>query len=166
MPYTRGEMVPEPASRRSRAQAVHSATGKSAVEDHFAKAQALEPQALEKLKGGDMYEALQLFTQVKKELADAVYAAGPGALNYSMLQEASAATQQNIDFINGFLPYEFLMDPRRRAIEPGGQQPAPKPGASKVTLEAGPRAAVQGGGSDLRLWSSSFHLIAVFAGPR
>mmetsp|Transcript_116312 Transcript_116312/g.324051 ORF Transcript_116312/g.324051 Transcript_116312/m.324051 type:complete len:118 (+) Transcript_116312:80-433(+) len=111
MPYTRGEMIPEPASRRGR-QVAQSSMGKSPVQDHFAKAQEIEPKALEKLKAGDMYEALELFVQVKKELAEAVYAAGPGSLNYSMLVEASAATQQNIDFINTFLPYEFLMQPK------------------------------------------------------
>eukprot|EP00416_Gambierdiscus_australes_P032162 CAMPEP_0171092058 /NCGR_PEP_ID=MMETSP0766_2-20121228/35476_1 /TAXON_ID=439317 /ORGANISM="Gambierdiscus australes, Strain CAWD 149" /LENGTH=146 /DNA_ID=CAMNT_0011550253 /DNA_START=78 /DNA_END=515 /DNA_ORIENTATION=+ len=116
MPYQRGDRVPEPHSRRGRAQVAQRTEGKSAVEEHFGKAQSLEPQALEKLKAGSMYEALELFTQIKKELAEAAYAAGPGSTNYSMLVEASAATQQNIDFINGYLPYEFLMEPNAASV--------------------------------------------------
>mmetsp|Transcript_79552 Transcript_79552/g.192760 ORF Transcript_79552/g.192760 Transcript_79552/m.192760 type:complete len:117 (-) Transcript_79552:91-441(-) len=112
MPYTRGDRIPEPPSRRGKMQVGQRTEGKSVVEDHFSKAQSIEPQALDKLKGGNMYEALELFTEVKKELAEAVYASGPGSPNYSMLMEAAAATQQNIDFINGFLPYEFLMEPK------------------------------------------------------
>mmetsp|Transcript_8116 Transcript_8116/g.25820 ORF Transcript_8116/g.25820 Transcript_8116/m.25820 type:complete len:147 (+) Transcript_8116:3-443(+) len=110
MPYTRGDRIPEPPSRRGRMAVSQRAEGKSAVEDHFAKAQEMEPQALEKLKGGDMYEALKLFVEVKAELAEAVYASGPGSPNYGMLMDAAAATQQNIDFVNGYLPYEFLME--------------------------------------------------------
>uniref|UniRef100_A0A7S4QIA9 KIF-binding protein n=1 Tax=Alexandrium monilatum TaxID=311494 RepID=A0A7S4QIA9_9DINO len=114
MPYTRGDRIPEPASRRGRMQVSQRAEGKSAVEAHFATAQEIEPRALQKLKSGEMHEALELFTQVKKEIAEAVYAAGPGSPNYSMLMEAAAATQQNIDFVQGYLPYEFLMEPKKQ----------------------------------------------------
>mmetsp|Transcript_59367 Transcript_59367/g.158965 ORF Transcript_59367/g.158965 Transcript_59367/m.158965 type:complete len:115 (-) Transcript_59367:115-459(-) len=114
MPYTRGDRIPEPHGRRGRTQMSQRSEGKSVVEDHFGKAQSLEPEAMSKLKAGDMYEALGLCMEVKKELAEAVYASGPGSPNYSMLMEAAAATQQNIDFINTFLPYEFLMESKRK----------------------------------------------------
>eukprot|EP00974_Lingulodinium_polyedra_P032639 3141426-Lingulodinium_polyedra.AAC.1 len=55
------------------------------------------------MKGGDIYEALDLFVQVQKELTEAIYASGPGSANYMlMLMEAHATTQQNIDAINLF----------------------------------------------------------------
>mmetsp|Transcript_14858 Transcript_14858/g.40676 ORF Transcript_14858/g.40676 Transcript_14858/m.40676 type:complete len:115 (-) Transcript_14858:53-397(-) len=114
MPYTRGDRIPEPHSRRGRTQVASRSEGKSPVEDHFGKAQALEPEAMAKLKGGEMYEALNLFMEMKKEIAEAVYASGPGSPNYSMLMEASAAAQQNINFINTYLPYEFLMETKRK----------------------------------------------------
>mmetsp|Transcript_8118 Transcript_8118/g.25822 ORF Transcript_8118/g.25822 Transcript_8118/m.25822 type:complete len:115 (+) Transcript_8118:1-345(+) len=114
MPYTRGDRIPEPPSRRGRVQASQRSDSGSAVEAHFSAAQELEPQALQKLKGGEMHEALDLFMQVKKEISEAVYASGPGSPNYSMLMDTAAATQQNIDFVQGFLPYEFLMEPKKR----------------------------------------------------
>mmetsp|Transcript_3040 Transcript_3040/g.8208 ORF Transcript_3040/g.8208 Transcript_3040/m.8208 type:complete len:115 (-) Transcript_3040:111-455(-) len=114
MPYTRGDRIAEPPSRRGRAVTRGAAEGKSAVESHFAAASELEPQALQKLKAGELYEALGIFMQVKSELAEAVYASGPGSPNYSMLMEAASMVQTNIDFINGYLPYEFLMEPKKR----------------------------------------------------
>ena len=91
MPYTRGDRIPEPHSRRGKVTSAGRADGKSVVEEHFSKAQEIEPQAMEKLRGGDMYEALHLFMEVKKELAEAAYASGPGSPNYSTIVEASAA---------------------------------------------------------------------------
>mmetsp|Transcript_56560 Transcript_56560/g.160531 ORF Transcript_56560/g.160531 Transcript_56560/m.160531 type:complete len:89 (+) Transcript_56560:2-268(+) len=82
------------------------------MEEHFQKAQSIEPQAVDKMKAGEPYEALELFVQVQKELKEAIYASGPGSSNYPMLREALDATKQNIDLINGFLPYEFLLEPK------------------------------------------------------
>uniref|UniRef100_A0A7S2DVX6 Uncharacterized protein n=1 Tax=Alexandrium andersonii TaxID=327968 RepID=A0A7S2DVX6_9DINO len=114
MPYTRGDRIMEPASRRGKMLSAGSGDGKSAVEEHFGRAQELEPQAREKLKGGSLYEALDLLMETKKELAEAVYAAGPGSTNYFMLMDAAAGVQENIDFVQGYLPYEFLMEPKHK----------------------------------------------------
>mmetsp|Transcript_30297 Transcript_30297/g.96861 ORF Transcript_30297/g.96861 Transcript_30297/m.96861 type:complete len:123 (-) Transcript_30297:77-445(-) len=121
MPYSRGDRIPTPPGERMKQMGGRKSdsVAMTPVEKHFAKAQELEPQALEKMRSGESHEALELFNQVKRELTEAIYASGPGSANYPMLKEACAATNENIKAINSFLPFEFLLEPKVSGRRPG-----------------------------------------------
>uniref|UniRef100_A0A7S2D7A3 Uncharacterized protein n=1 Tax=Alexandrium andersonii TaxID=327968 RepID=A0A7S2D7A3_9DINO len=111
MPYQRGDRIMEPAGRRGGHQVSQQPQGKSAVDEHFAKASALEPEAMAKVKAGELSEALGLLSQMKKELDEAAYAAGPGSPNQGWISEAATLVEGNINFCNSYLPYEMLLEP-------------------------------------------------------
>merc|ERR1712113_275619 len=107
MGYRRGDAIARPPSRSEDASSKKEPEAAVGADAHILRAKEIEPQAIAHMKNGELYKALELFADLRLELADALECLGPGSDRTRAIKDAKHACEQNMAFVKSYSPYEF-----------------------------------------------------------